>query len=245
MIVRPVHPVSGDPIETTDADARDRLSAIYEPPASDWLRINLITSIDGSSRGSDGTSETLSNPADRAILGVIRAQSDIVLVGAQTLRAEGTLLPKTARLAVLTAGGDLSGARVRDDVEPGRILVMGPARAEAAVRRTFSAPHEFVVLDTAPGAPPDGPVDVRVVVAALRERGLRRIVSEGGPRIAAQLLSAGLVDELCLSTSPQMIGGAGGPFGDAALPALPATLTSLLIDDSGGLYARWRLSRSA
>jgi riboflavin biosynthesis pyrimidine reductase len=153
--------------------------------------VNLVVSLDGSAAGPDGTSGSLTMGADRAVLGAIRAESDLVLVGAATLRSEPSLVPRSTRLAVLSRSGDLGAAVLR----PGD-----------------------VVLDELP-----------------ERRG--RIVCEGGPSIVAQLLSAGLVDELCLTTVPRVVGGTPlAPFGGASAPDLE--LQQLLVDDAGVVYSR-------
>ncbi|WP_181134458.1 dihydrofolate reductase family protein, partial [Rathayibacter sp. AY1D5] len=71
----------------------------------------MIASVTGSSTGSDGTSETLTNRVDRTILGVVREQADVVLVGAASVRAEGYRVPRRVPLAVVSASGDLAGHR--------------------------------------------------------------------------------------------------------------------------------------
>src|SRR5262249_60722956 len=52
-------------------------------------------------------------------------------------------------------------------------------------------------------------IDPRSVVAALRERGHRRILCEAGPHTFGELLAADLVDELFLTRSPLLVGDAG------------------------------------
>ena len=105
MIVRRLFPDSGEPIALDAADARARLLELYQLAGTDTLRINLISSVSGSAAGGDDTSETLTNAADRKILGVIRRDSDVVLVGAASVRAEGYQLPRTAPLAIVTSSG--------------------------------------------------------------------------------------------------------------------------------------------
>lgn len=232
MILRPLSPV-GDPIDTSAPDARARIAALYPPPG---LRVNLVASVDGGTVDAAGTSEGLTAGVDRLILGAIRSVSDTVLVGAATLRAEGGLIPRSTHLTVLTTTGDFSGARVRDDIEPGRILVVGPSSVEERARRTFSAPFEYFAVDG------DRAVPLPVMLAALRDRGLEHIVCEGGPRLVGQLLAARLVDELCLTTVPRLLGRASVLFGGATGGAGDLALEHLLADDAGALYARWRVA---
>jgi riboflavin biosynthesis pyrimidine reductase len=115
--------------------------------------------------------------------------------------------------------------------------VLGPATARDRVASTLGAPHRFIPL--AAGA--DGRPRLADAVAALAQHGAPRIVAEGGPSLAAALIAERLVGELCLSTSPRLTGGGLPVLGDAPHPAIPAQLAGLLIDDAGGLYARWLL----
>lgn len=214
-------------------DDRDSLLDLYRPPRAEWLRLNLITSVTGAASGSDGTSETLTSAVDRRILGVIRELADVVLVGAQSVRAEGYQQPRRSRIAILTASGDLAGNRIETTGEDAAPIVICPPGAVEAVRSSIADPH-LVVLE-----PVDGLLQPHAVVSALRSLGLASIVCEGGPALAAQLLDAGLVEEFCLATSPR-IGGAPFPvLGSAPIAEHRVALTSLLRDDESGLYARW------
>jgi riboflavin biosynthesis pyrimidine reductase len=74
-------------------------------------------------------------------------------------------------------------------------------------------------------------VDLGQALDALADRGLGRVLCEGGPHLLGDLAQAGLVDEFCLSLSPTLAGpGAGrviaGPLG----PARPMTLKHVLAD---------------
>jgi riboflavin biosynthesis pyrimidine reductase len=220
------------PPETIDGDDRDRLRELYRPPRAEWLRLNLVASVTGAAMGSDGTSETLSNPADRRILGVIRELSDVVLIGAQTLRTEAYLQPRRSRLAIVTFSGNLTGHRM-PDAEP---IVICPPAAVDRVRADLPG-AEIIEL-----APVGGALPSSAVIAALRERGLASIVCEGGPSLAAQLIDAGLVDEFCLATSPR-VGGTPFPVtGTTAIAERAVSLEQLLRDETSGLYARWLFS---
>lgn len=233
MIVTPLSP-AGDRIDATAPDARERIAALYPAPG---LRVNLVATLDGGTADAGGTSAGITAGADRVVLGAIRSVSDTVLIGAATLRAEPGLVPKRTHLTVLTTTGDFSGATVRDDIEPGRILVVGPSGAEERARATFSAPFEYFAVDG------DRAVPLARMLTALRERGLEKIVCEGGPRLVGQLLAANLVDEICLTTVPRIVGQPQVLFGGASPGPHDLELIQLLADESGALYARWRPSR--
>lgn len=232
MILERLYPI---PAESIDLDDRQRLLELYRPPAAAWLRLNLITSVTGAASGSDGTSETLTNPADRRILGVIRELADVVLVGAQSVRAEGYQQPKRSRIAIVTASGNLDGNRIERSDGPAPIVIC-PASAVGRVRSSIDDPEVLVVDDS------DGRISAAAIIEALRQIDLASIVCEGGPGLAAQLVDAGLVQEFCLATSPR-IGGAPFPvLGGSPIAERSATLTSLLRDEASGLYARWTIA---
>ncbi len=159
------------------------MSLRYRAAAERFVRLNLITTITGATAGADGTSETITSRTDRFVLGAIRRSSDVVVVGARTVRVEGYLLPKTARLAVVTATGDLGSgglsAAGRSDRPPA--LVLCPQARVDDVRRTLGdAPAEVMPVASdadrlRPGA----------IISALHERGFGRIVCEGGPALAS------------------------------------------------------------
>jgi riboflavin biosynthesis pyrimidine reductase len=216
------------------AEPVDDLDAAYAAPRSPWVRIGMITSVDGSVVGADGTSGTLTRGSDRKILGAIRRASDAVLIGAASLRREGYLLPKSRPLAVVTASGDLSGHSLPRDLEPGRLYVLCPSSEISSV----DVPGARVI-----GMDANGGSSSQEIIDVLAGLGFHSIVCEGGPILAAALLSEGVVDELCLSASPLI----GGP----SVPALPGAsgqkldLTQLLVDDAGVSYARWIVARPA
>lgn len=213
----------------------DDLADLYRPPRERWLRLNFIASVNGSVAGPDGTSESLSNRTDRRILGVIRRAADVVLVGASSVRTEGHFLPRSAPLAILTGSGDLTGHRIPVDVAPGRIIVVCPPDAVGSVHASLGGAAIDVIELPGPR------IDPAAAVTALHRLGHESIVCEGGPTLAAQLLDADLVDELCLSTSPQLL-----PLRAALTPGLVAAtslrLEQLLLDDESTLYARWVLT---
>jgi riboflavin biosynthesis pyrimidine reductase len=87
-------------------------------------------------------------------------------------------------------------------------------------------------------------VDLSRALDALAERGLHRVNCEGGPRLITDLIVAGLLDELCLTVSPQLAGPGRARLtaGDEWTDARGVTLASVLEQD-GELYLRYPRSR--
>nr|WP_231116122.1 pyrimidine reductase family protein [Motilibacter rhizosphaerae] len=223
------------PLDDLDDDA---LFAAYAHPEERlWVRANMVSSLDGAA-SLEGRSGGLSSPADKRVFRVLRALADVVLVGASTVRAEGyaAVLPKetaperraaagqppTAAIAVVTRSLDLDlGSRLFSG--PRRSLVVTCAAA-GEERLAAAAEVADVVV-----AGDDG-VDLRRAVDALAERGLRRVLCEGGPGVLAQAVAAGVVDELCLTLSPQLAAGSASRIlaGPALDPAVRFRLASVL-----------------
>lgn len=223
-------------------------------PSRGWVRASMVSTVDGSIRGADGLSGSISNPDDRMMLATLRGLSDVVLVGAGTARKEKyrRTLPNTdfARdraaagqhpapaLAVVSRRGELpevllEGPGIVDGVP--RVLAVTTTTGPGLARLRERLGPEAVL---AYGA---GEVDLVAAVSLLAgESGLPRVLCEGGPTLLAAVTAAGLLDELCLTTSPVLVAGEGpgilaGPRLDAALRLSPAhVLTS-----DGFLFTRW------
>jgi riboflavin biosynthesis pyrimidine reductase len=83
-------------------------------------------------------------------------------------------------------------------------------------------------------------VDIALALDALAERGLRRVICEGGPHLLGWLVAAGKLDELCLTLSPLIAGGEAGRIvaGIASQVADPMRLLHVLEAD-GHLFLRY------
>jgi riboflavin biosynthesis pyrimidine reductase len=217
-----------------------------------WLRANMVTSLDGAATVG-GRSGGLSGGADRDVFALLRALADVILVGAGTARAE--------RYGPVRPGQEgVSWAWLRDgrppappiavvtrqlSLDPASPLLAGDGAARTIVITTEAAPAglragvartaEVIVAGR-------DQVDLRAAAAALAGRGHRRILTEGGPRLLAQLIEAGLVDELCLTISPLLAGPGAGRIVEGAGPwaggARPLTLAHVLAED-GHLLCRY------
>nr|WP_196791890.1 pyrimidine reductase family protein [Motilibacter deserti] len=232
-------------VEGLDIDA---LFAAYACPDGPWLRANMVASLDGAA-STDGRSGGLSGPADKRVFRVLRALADVVLVGAGTARAEGYAAvqphetyperrvaagrPPTAAIAVVTRALDLDLTSA---------LFAGPARTvvltcAAAGADRIAAARRVADVDVVG----EQTVDVPAAVNALRRRGFASVLCEGGPSLLRDVAAAGLLDELCLTVSPQLRGGGAGRLlvGPGLEPPARLSLASLLEED-GELFLRYR-----
>jgi riboflavin biosynthesis pyrimidine reductase len=237
VILTRVVPAVEQPLDQDAPDFRDRVADLYRPDAADWVRLNLIGSVSGSATGPDGTSETLTNPVDRAILGVIRSQADVVVVGAASVRAEGYFVPRNGALAVVSRTGNFADHQIKDTGQHGTLIILCPAAVVETARTTIGMPE--VTIIAVPDV--DGSLTAPAIVTALRDSGYRSIVVEGGPGLATLFVTDDAVDELCLTTSPVLNGGAVPLFGAREFTDRPLTLMQLLVDNGGASYARWAL----
>ncbi|GAA2014589.1 RibD family protein [Microbacterium ulmi] len=238
MIVTEIVPRTLDAVDASTDEARAWLRTRYAREDAAYVRLNMITSLTGSASGADGTSETLTNRVDRRILGVIRAEADVVLVGAQSVRAEGYVVPRSVRLAIVTSSGDLAGHRLRleQGATPGRVILVCPQRrADELAESTRSLGVQVL------GVPGSERLQPGAIVAALRGRGLTRIVCEGGPSLASQFANAGLIDEFCVTVAPALE-PVDKPFVRLAERAA-AEVAGHLVDEAGFSYLRLRALR--
>ena len=67
----------------------DDLGELYAPPRTPWLRVNMVSTVDGAATGESGTSGSINNAADKQVFDHLRATCDVIVVGAATARAEG------------------------------------------------------------------------------------------------------------------------------------------------------------
>lgn len=240
-----------------DPDTLEGLAAVYAYPEETdegrpWLRANMVSALDGAAR-LGLHSEGLSGAADKRIFGVLRALSDVVLVGAETVRSEG-YRPARARevfrtgraargqapapaIAVVTRSLDLdlSAPLFTEPLQPTVLITSAAAPAEA--RRAAAAVADLVVAG-------EQRVDLAAAVRALTDRGWTRILTEGGPRLLGQVAAAGLLDELCLSVAPLLTAGDAPRILDGpALASVQRLELSSLLEEDGFLFARYTRPR--
>ena len=153
----------------------------------------------------------ITGAAANGMVHVLRAMHDAIMVGSGTVGADDPLMTVrlpgvSARPVRIVLDGDLAlSPRSRLMLTATEAPVLLVAREDAQVPATLSGTE---ILRAPTG--PDGRLDLAAMLAALGARGLTRILSEGGPRVAEQLLANGLVDEVLLFTAPRPFGGGDG-----------------------------------
>jgi diaminohydroxyphosphoribosylaminopyrimidine deaminase / 5-amino-6-(5-phosphoribosylamino)uracil reductase len=187
--------------------------------------LKLAVSSDDKIAGAGHTPIAITGEAAKTRVHLLRAQCDAILVGIGTVRADDPLL--TCRLPGMAARSPVRVVLDRALRTPGDSRLVHSARqtplwlmaselaeAPAATKLTAAGAQ---VIRLAPATAPG--LDLPAVLHALSERGITRLLVEGGSRVASSFVAAGLADEIWLLRGPNAV----GPDGIAALDALPLT----------------------
>jgi riboflavin biosynthesis pyrimidine reductase len=205
------------------------------PPERPYVIANFVSTLDGvvsyQMKGhADGSTISGSDPADRFIMGLLRASADAIIVGARTIhdaspqslwipeytypdakhlyaeyRVNVLHKPEYPILVIVSGSGKLELERAIFHTPEVRTLVMttlagGDALAKAGATKLPSV--QIHALDSKSGA-----LDSLEMLRLLQvQHGVRRLLNEGGPTLFGQFLAAEAVDELFLTLSPQIAG---------------------------------------
>jgi riboflavin biosynthesis pyrimidine reductase len=223
----------------------------YPEEQRTWVRANFITSVDGGAT-TDGKSGSMGGSGDRLIFNLLRELADVIVVGAGTVRIEGysgaqlgaaqrqhrqargqTEIPP---LAIITRSGRLDRDMpvfTRTEVPP---LVLTCTAAADETRRHLTDLAEVVDCS---GKDP-GEVDEAAGLAILGARGMRRVLTEGGPTLLGSFMQRDLLDELCLTIAPYVVAGLARRIATGPGQVLTKMRCAhVLTDDAGYLYTRY------
>jgi riboflavin-specific deaminase-like protein len=193
-------------------DSPEELAQFYGDPPN-GVRANMVMTVDGAG-AFDGRTKAISSDADQTLLAYLRRHADAVMVGAATVQAEkygSVRLDQEVQaervdagyeplppLVIVTAHAALpTSLKVFNGEGPRPIIATLQATAEAATELRDVA--DIVVVggdEIEPGR----------ILSVLEERGLHRVLCEGGPYLLTTLIEADLVDDMCLTLSPFLAG---------------------------------------
>jgi riboflavin biosynthesis pyrimidine reductase len=212
-----------------DAD----LSAVYAAPDQPWLRVNMVSTVDGAATGEDGTSRSINNGVDKVVFDLLRELSDAVVVGAGTVRIEGYAVGRKPLVVVSRTG---SVPPTQRSARSGQVLMATVSTApHLEEARSLLGGENVLVLGS-------HRVDLARMKDELVLRGFRHLLSEGGPHLLRDLLDQGVADELDTTTVPRVISGSHRRITDGPPVDVPLRLATLAEHD-GTLLARWLVER--
>lgn len=209
-----------------------------------WVMANFVTTVDGAAVV-EGGSTAISDPDDKAMFHAMRAVPDFILVGAGTVRAEN--------YGPVDLDAKRREARMAAGLEPTPHLVVASRRLDLDPKaRVFSDPEHRVTVLTGAEAPEGRFAALSEVADVVRlesteavdllyyMRMARVVLCEGGPTLMAQLVAAGLVDEMAWTVAPVMVGGTASRMaqGSAADSPFGMRLDRVLYGDQS-LFLRY------
>jgi len=224
------------PVGDPGADAAaSQLWERYAPLATGrpLVLAQVAQSLDGFTAARTGDARYVSGEEDREHLHRLRALVDAVVVGVSTVVADDPQLtvractgPHPVRVVLDPRARAPLGARVFTDATAPVLWCTSAERAEAAAEAVAGRSHVQVVgIDVPPAVPAAGQERTRVVTAVLRalgDRGLDRVLVEGGATTVSAFLAAGALDRLWVTTAPVLVGD--------GVPGLRFTGTDLMAD---------------
>lgn len=179
-----------------------------------WITLKLAISADGMIGRREGDRMLITGQSAIEFVQAIRAENDAIMVGLGTVEKDDPRL--TVRLADASASNPIrvvvdTAARTglgTNLVKTARDLPFWLMAGEDAPEERVAALRDAgVVVERVPAG--SGGVDLNRVFAKLAERGLTRVLVEGGAKLAASLVSLGLVDEVLFFRAPVVVGSGG------------------------------------
>jgi riboflavin-specific deaminase-like protein len=238
-----------DPGPTSVADQLDGLDLIAEEkPDRPYVVTNFAVTLDGRAT-LHGRSGAIGSDTDTQMLVGLRTKVDAVMIGAGTMRVE--------RYGRVVADSEKRSRRERRGLphDPLSVIVSGRLDLPWDAPLFTEGGGRVLIFTASDAQPPKTETSLRVVrhservelAEALRylrvERGVRALLCEGGPHLHAELIEAGLVDELFVTHAPKLAGG-NGPTLAVGLPELERPLElAWLLEEGGELFARYRVPR--
>lgn len=214
-----------DPRELTDAD----LEALYSPPPREWLRANMVSTVDGSATGDSGVSGSINNPADHRVFTTLRRLADAIVVGAGTARAESY---RPAGIPIVVVSRRASVPTTLRGAPPGSVWLATCATSDGIDEARALLGEEHVLTLGSHR------VDLPLLRATLVDRGWPHLLCEGGPHLLRDMVFQGAADELTATIVPRLLAGCHPRITHGA-PLDAKLRLALLLEDRGTLLGRW------
>ena len=224
-----------------------------------FVHMNVAATADGKIDTFERRGAAISSARDKERVDQLRADSDAVMIGGQTLHGDDPKLTvkSEARRAERRALGlppnpaKVGIASQLDLRLDSNFLTAGPARimlfttsrtTESQLTAVRSTGAEVYVLG-------DGRVDLSAVMRLLKQNGVQRLMVEGGATLNFALLSLGLVDELIIYVAPMIFGGESAPtlaagFGLASSAAIHLKLLASEQWEDGGVLLHYQVLKA-
>lgn len=243
-----IFPSPVDNVNPMDAYASDMRPTVADRP---WVMCNMISSVDGAV-AIDGVSGGLGGPGDKVVFKAIRAVPDLIVVASGTAIAENYRKPQTSpetqlvriergqlpfpRLAIVTRSLRIEPThRVFDPTA--RPMIITTADADPVARNALEPVADIVVAG-------EREVDLNTMLTTVRSNGVKTVLLEGGPTLNGAFVDADLVDELCLSFAPTMLGGTSPRIVAASTNTVPRGFRlDRILHDEGYLFHRYLRTR--
>jgi len=214
-----------------------------EPTAPDrpFLAINMVATVDGRA-ALNGSAVGIGSTTDHRLLFELRAEADVVLHGAGTVRAD----PLSARVP-----SDLVAQRTARGLTPQPIGAIATRTGNLPPRHPYYESPTLIYVCSDRPVPVDLPTveilrvgGVREAVCDLAHRGVRRVLCEGGPTLNSALFREQLIDEVFLTIAPKLLGGED-PLTVIRGPRFPTMLRlqlRSLVEVDGELFLRYAVT---
>jgi riboflavin-specific deaminase-like protein len=218
------------------------------PEGRPYLGLNMVSTLDGKAT-IDWRTKGISSDLDRELFHNLRTQADAVMVGAGTARTE--------RYGRIAKSDELRAKREREGLaaDPLAIVVSASLNLPADLPLLQQDGQKVLIATGADAVLQDVTAEIEylrvgddmpLLLSRLREEhGVRSVLCEGGPTLNSHLFAADLVDELFLTMSPKVAGGAAAltiVAGRDLVEPAELGMVSVATGDSE-LFTRWRLRR--
>ncbi len=205
-----------------------------------YVRVKLAMSLDGRTAMASGESQWITGPEARSAVQRLRAQSSVVLTGADTVLADNARL--TVRPDELGLNAELTALAATRP--PLRVLIDGRLRvplnapffkagnalvvtcaAASARERYHNEGHDMLALPSS-----GGHVDLRKLLVELAARGVNDVLVEAGPKLAGAFTRLGLVDEFQIFVAGKFMGSSARPLLDLPLAQMSEALELKIVE---------------